>query len=70
VLAVAMFGWGVAKFIAAAGDPLKIAEAKKTIWWGVIGMFVIAAIGGIVYWIGVYLGVNTASNPPIFAPTF
>jgi hypothetical protein len=70
VLAVALFGWGMAKFIFAAGDPQKIAEAKNTIWWGVIGIFVIATIGGIIYWIGIYLGVNTTTNPPLNPPAF
>ena len=70
VLAVAMFGWGVAKFIFAAGDVQKIEEAKKTIWWSIIGMFIIATIGGIIFFIGRYLGIDPASNPPLNPPQF
>ena len=70
ILAVAMFGWGGAKFIFAAGDVQKIDEAKKTIWWSIIGMFIIATIGGIIYFIGRYLGIDTGYNPPLNPPQF
>ena len=69
-LAAAMFGWGIAKLIFAAGDPQKITEAKGTIWWGVIGIFVIATIGGIVFFIGQYLGIDPTTNPPLNPPQF
>ena len=58
VLAVAIFGWGIVRLIFAAGDPTEIEKAKQFIWWGVIGMAIIAMIGGIVNWIASYLGIN------------
>lgn len=67
VLSVAVFGWGVVKFILAAGDPTQIAQAKQFLWWGVIGMGIGAFIFGILNWIAAYFGVattNTLQVPP------
>jgi hypothetical protein len=54
---ITVFGWGIVKLIYAGGDPQKIKDAKGIIWWGVIGIFVLAAISGIIYFIQEYLGI-------------
>ena len=48
VLAIIVFAWGIVKMISAAGNTEKLKQAKGIIWWGIIGMFVLATIGGII----------------------
>lgn len=47
-LALVFFIWGVTKFILHADDEAKREEGKKFIMWGIIGLFVIVSIWGIV----------------------
>lgn len=67
-IALVVFGWGVVKFIASAGNPEKLKEARGTIWWGVIGMFVLASIYGIIVLLQKYFGVGGSGGitPPLF----
>lgn len=58
VLAILVFGWGIVKYIASAGNPEKEKEARRFLWWGVIGIFVLAAVFGIVKWLGTSLGTD------------
>lgn len=65
-LAVLFFFWGIAKFILAAGDEKKIDEGKRMMFWGVIALFVMASIGGIISLLQGTLGVpGTNTNLPI-----
>lgn len=68
VLGVALFGWGVAKLIYAAGDPTKIQQAKQFIWWGIIGMGILAMIGGILNWLAAYMGINPNLEVDVLVP--
>jgi hypothetical protein len=68
VLGVALFGWGVAKLIYAAGDPTQIQKAKQFIWWGIIGMAILAMIGGILNWIAAYTFLNTTVQVNVIIP--
>jgi hypothetical protein len=72
VLSVAVFGWGVVKFILAAGDPTQIAQAKQFLWWGVIGMGIGAFIFGVLNWVAAYFGIATTNQlqvpPPQVGP--
>lgn len=68
VLAVIVFGWGIVKLIIAAGNPAEIAKAKSFIWWGVIGMFILASIAGIIVYLQDFLGVSSGGT--IKFPTF
>lgn len=61
-LALVVFGWGIIKFISAAGNPKKIIEAKYIMLWGVIGIFILASLFGIVKFINLYFGID-AGNP-------
>ena len=47
-LALLFFFWGLAKYILAAGDESKKAEGRSTMIWGVIALFVIVSVWGLV----------------------
>lgn len=67
-LAFVVFGWGVVTFILASNDEKKIREAKNIILLGIIGIFVLASMGGIIIFIKTYFGIP--DNSPIQPPTF
>lgn len=48
VLALIYFFWGVAKFVFSAGDTQAIREGKYILFWGVIVMFILVSVWGIV----------------------
>ncbi len=58
VLAILVFGWGVVKYVSSAGNPEKEKEARSFLWWGVIGIFVLASIFGLVKFIGSATGID------------
>lgn len=65
-VAVLFFFWGIARFILAAGDEKKIEEGKRMMFWGVIALFVMASISGIISLLQGTLGVpGTNTNLPI-----
>lgn len=70
VLAVVVFAWGIVKMISAAGNTEKLKQAKGIIWWGIIGMFVLATIGGIILFLQGEFGFkpNETITPPQFTP--
>lgn len=48
VVALVMFIWGVIQYIASGTDATKRAEARNLILYGVIGLFAIVAVWGLV----------------------
>ena len=58
-LAVLAFFWGVARYIFSAGEEEAKAEGRRIMVGGIIAIFVIAAIWGIVQFIGSVIGINT-----------
>ena len=48
-LALLAFLWGLAKFVYSAGSESAREEAKNVMFWGVIGLFVMVSIWGIVW---------------------
>jgi hypothetical protein len=66
--ALVVFGWGIVRFIAAADNQEEIKKAKGIIWWGVIGMFVLASIVGIIIVLQRDFGVGSEAviSPPQF----
>lgn len=48
VLAILYFFWGLVKYIQAAGDPEKASEGKSIMIYGIIALFVMASIWGLV----------------------
>lgn len=51
VLALIVFAWGVVKYISAAGDAAKIKDSKAFLFWGIIGVFVLASMWGLIKFI-------------------
>ena len=68
VIAFLVFGWGVIKLMTAGEDQKKRSDAKGILTWGIIGIFVLASMGGIITLIKSYTGV--ADNKPIEVPKF
>ena len=68
--AFVVFGWGIVKLInsKAVGDPKKVNDAKQIILYGIIGLFVLSSMYGILAFIKTYLGVP--DNTPITVPKF
>ncbi len=61
-LAFVVFLWGVFRFIAAS-DAEKKQEGKKLIWWGIIGLFVMVSVWGIIKILGTTLGLGEPTVP-------
>ena len=64
VAAVAFFFWGIAKYIWSVGNDGK-EEGKKIMVWGVVGLFVMTCVWGLVYFIRDELQVGGAGDAPI-----
>ena len=47
-LAIVVFFWGIVKFIARAGDEKGREDAKNVIIWGLVAIFVMVALWGLV----------------------
>lgn len=61
-LALLYFFWGMGRFILHSGDPKAKEEGKMRMIWGVIAMFVLISIFGIIGFIGNLLGIDTPVN--------
>lgn len=68
LIAVLVFGWGIVKYLTAAGDAAKLKAARGFLWWGVIGMFVLSALWGILTFIGEAFDVSTNLEGTIKPP--
>lgn len=64
VVAIALlaFFWGLAKFIFNAGDEEARKQARATMIWGVIILFVMVAVWGLVRFVGDAVGVTPGGN--------
>ena len=65
-LALIYFFWGLAKFILSAGDEEKRKESRGIMIWGIIALFVMVSVWGLVRFIGGTFGVQEggAGIPP------
>jgi len=63
-IALLAFFWGLAKFINNSGSEEKKAEGKNLMIWGVLALFIMASIWGIVIFIGDALGVGQGGATP------
>lgn len=61
-LALIYFIWQVIQYVIAADEESKTDKRQKMLY-GVVGLFVIIAIWGLVNFIGTYLGVSPTANP-------
>lgn len=60
-LAMLFFFWGLAQYIL-GGEDTKV-SAKKTMIWGVVALFVMASVWGLVRFIGSAVGVSSGTGP-------
>ena len=60
VVAIALLGffWGLVKFIFAQGNEEAKTDAKKIMLWGLIALFVMVAVWGLVRFIGTAFGIQ------------
>lgn len=66
-LALLAFFWGLVQFILSQGDESKKTDAKKTMLWGVVALFVMVTVWGLVRFISTSLGIE--QNVTITVPT-
>ena len=57
-IALLAFFWGLVKYIFAQGNEESKADAKKIMLWGIIALFVMVSVWGLVRFIGNALGVQ------------
>lgn len=62
-IALLVFFWGLVKYIWGAED--EKANAKKTMIWGVVALFVMASVWGLVAFIGTAVGVGQTAGPAV-----
>ncbi len=62
VLAFLFFIWGVMRFIQAS-DSVKKEESKKFILWGIIGLFVMTSVWGIIKIVSTTVGIDKTAVP-------
>jgi TRAP-type C4-dicarboxylate transport system permease small subunit len=65
-LALLYFFWGLAKFILNSGNEEAQTEGKNIMIWGIVALFVIVSVWGLVRFVGSALGINpSAVDQPI-----
>ena len=57
-LALLAFFWGLAKFIFASGDEDKRDDGKRIMIWGIVALFVMVSVWGLVNFVGDALGID------------
>jgi hypothetical protein len=62
-LALLAFFWGLVKFIFAQGNEEAKGEGKKIMLWGIIALFVMIAVWGLVGFIGDALDIQPTDSP-------
>lgn len=58
-LALIFFFYGIAQFIRSAGDTKTLESGKNKMIWGIVGLFVMISIWGIIKYLGDSLGIET-----------
>lgn len=61
-LAILVFFWGIVKYIAKRGSEKGVEEAKHTIQWGLIALFVMFTVWGLVQLLSATFGVPINGN--------
>lgn len=69
-LAVLIIIWGVFNYISGAGDEEKRAQAKQYIVWGVVGVFIMLSVWGLVNILVNSFGLKKTPLTPDKLPTF
>ena len=61
-LALLAFFWGLAQFIFASGDEGAKDEGKRRMIWGVVALFVMVSVWGLVGFVGSALGIQQGTG--------
>ena len=61
-LAFLFFFWGMTQFILHAGEEKTREEGKKRMLWGIVILFIMLSIFGILGWIGAIIGIDISTN--------
>lgn len=61
-LVIIFFFWGIGKFILNAGDSKLKEEGKQRMLWGIIAVFVVLSLFGLVAYLGNVFGVAPCTN--------
>ena len=64
ILATVIFLWGVIQYITAGGEEEKIKAGRTYMLWGIIGLFVMIAVWGLVNVLATTLGIGTNNTIP------
>lgn len=64
VIATVIFLWGIISYIMAAGDEEKVKEARSYIIYGLIGLFVMVSVWGLVGIIANTFGLSSSGGIP------
>ena len=68
-VALLFFIWGLIVFITKSGDENAVAEGKVMMFWGVIALFVIVSVWGIVLLLQQIVGVQGLDIEPVVPTT-
>lgn len=69
IVATIVFIWGIVSTLIAGGDVEKRKEGRDLVLYGLIGLFVISAVWGLVAIIGNTISTPTITEPKIAPPT-
>ncbi len=61
-LAFLFFMWNMSQVILKSGDPKAKEEARNKMVWGIIALFVMFSIYGILNWIGATIGISPSGG--------
>src|SRR3989344_783379 len=61
-LALLYFFWGLAQYILNSGDEAAQGEGRRKMIWGVVALFVMSAVWGLVRFIGTTFGIDTSTQ--------
>ena len=64
ILATVIFLWGVIQYITAGGEEEKVKAGRTYMLWGIIGLFVMIAVWGLVNVIATTTGIGTNNTIP------
>lgn len=64
-LALLYFFWGLAQFILNSGSDDAKTEAKNKMIWGIVALFVMVSVWGLVRWLGDAVDVNPTTGPQV-----
>lgn len=64
-IAFLAFVWGIARFIKSAGNEKEIKDSKNLIIWGIVGIFILVTVWGIIYFLQGEFGFKTGDTPLI-----